>query len=349
MQLSPDSPPSRAFPSHVEDEAANSPILEPQVTANGHNQTSLSARMTVETAGDSPYATARSSCHSQQETAASPRCGAPYVSDQSCGGKMSEELSKPQSAIKKPESLQQALLQRSHGNAPEEPAQEVFHTKEQSPHPDRDAREKSASMQTANTQINALESGIAVRIAKGGSSTILEATYNTELGDAERNGCQLGNQSICHEPATPLTTKPCCFPVASFEGPAICEVFQTPPSDCRTESSRVPHSFPVAEDSDEDSSPVVPQSTVRKGSRQVVSSDDEEQHSQERSLPFLTAITCFDSTFSRPSHSTAGSGYAPFHPFLFNKFSFNVVCKSTSFVCNLEPLESLARQKNIPL
>ena len=151
---------------------------------------------------------------------------------------------------------------------------------------DRSARDREASMHTAVKRLRDPNSSSPARSAQ---QAVSEATYNTQNHPTRE--CQ----PLCQEPATPLVAR--FYPASRFGIPTASEVFGTPGSSCREEGPPQNDS-PLSGRSDSDSSPLIPQSTVRRGSQRMIASDDEEQPSKDRSLPFLTAIANFDKTFS---------------------------------------------------
>ena len=308
MQLGQDSLTSRALSAEGKFEPACSPHPEPQAAASRSNENPLLARFQEEIPSTScSYLTAWTG--SQKKTASSSRCGVLLASERNSNVRASEEPSVAWSASKHLNINNQEAYQISEEDEPEGLVSRA-------PSPEKDppdftrahASERSPTMHTARTQISASESSLPVTVQKS-AGIFLDIIGDIQSRDAPENGCQLEDQTTCPEPVTPLVSKPQCLPAASF--PAAAEIFQTPPSDCAPVGSQDRPCSSVAGYSDEDDSPQVPQSTARRGCKRFISSDDEEQPGNESSLPFLAAVTCFDSTFSRPLCPTTGSGYAP--------------------------------------
>lgn len=297
MALSPDSlTPRGSLSEELPDPAdfASPPILEPKERAPSRSKQdpSIATETTIVSSTRSSYATALSKCQSKEETtASSSRCGALHQSLHSSVLGDLEQNWQQEACIKPQQDAPRESAQR-HSSA----VQELADFKDNAP-------EKDASLHTAATQISSPPSSMPSRLATETESgnTATEANSETESG----KGCQLGKENACPEPATPLVMKSRALSTASFAAAAPPDVFQTPPSDCAREDRSMQDSLSEGADSDEERSPLIPQSTVRRGCRQVFTSDDEEP-CDERSLPFMTAIASFDSTFP-----TAGSGYAP--------------------------------------
>ena len=300
MALSPDSMTSRRSSSEELPDSAdfgNAPILEHKVIAASRSKQdpSIATETTAVPSNRSSYVTALSKCQSKEETtASSSRCGALHQSLQSSVLGDLEQNWQQEACIK----FQQ--------DSPRESAQRHSSAIQESADLKDNPQEKDASLHTAATQITSLLSSIPAMLATDteSSDAATESNDKTENG-APGKGCQFGKENACPEPATPLVTKSRTLPTASSAAAAAPDVFQTPPSDCAREGRYVQDSSSEGGDSDEERSPLIPQSTVRRGCRQVFTSDDEEP-CDERSLPFMTAIASFDSTFP-----TAGSGYAP--------------------------------------
>ena len=300
MQLSPDNLTPRSLSAEEESEPASPPLPDAQAISES-DQNPLPATEIKDRPSSNPsYFTAWTSCQKQKEAISCPRDGALHESKHSLEAESSEQPYMAQSASQHQEFLRQRAL---HEDASEKSASRITSAAEESlPASGSSACEESPSMHTAKMQISGSESSMPDTAQMSGK-TLVEVASDTEEG-----GSLCEDQDNCREPSTPLVTTPRCFQPASL--PAASEVFQTPPSDCVAKSNCGERCWSAAAESEDDSSPLIPQSTVRRGSKRVVSSDDEEQPGNESSLPFLTAITCFDSTFSGPSCSTTGSGYA---------------------------------------